>query len=64
MRTCFYVGNSASPVVCSSESLAKLAGKLGSKWKDLLPKLGLDEEVKAEIEKEEAEDKGELLSQK
>ena len=44
--------------ICTAEQLEKLAEKLDEKWVKLFPKLGLDKEVKEEIETEHKEAKG------
>lgn len=44
--------------VCTHEQLEKLAEKLDDKWVKLFPKLGLDKEVKEEIENDHKEARG------
>ena len=43
---------------CSPEALSKLSERLGARWKQLIPKLGLPEEVEKEVEKEKQDEKG------
>ena len=43
---------------CTLEVLTKLSERLGARWKELIPKLGLPTEVEKEIAREKKEDKG------
>jgi hypothetical protein len=50
-----------APVPCSGEALQQLALKLSDDWQRLIPKLGLSEEQKEEIEKTKESGSGKLL---